>query len=94
MKTIPSLVFVRSHARKYMRMRLSILLSLFRAQQGYTKKEPPGVLFKLFSDSLNMKRLPSDLAIFTLVKLFELTRPPSDSLTLFRSRWTIVRKRN
>ena len=32
---------------------------------------PPGVLFKLFSDSLNMKRLPSDLAIFTLDKLFE-----------------------
>ena len=33
--------------------------------------EPIGVPFKLFSDSLNMKRLPSDLAIFTLVKLFE-----------------------
>ena len=32
---------------------------------------PPGVFFKLFSDSLNMKRLPSDLAIFTLVKVFE-----------------------
>jgi hypothetical protein len=36
-----SLVFVRSHARKYMRTRSSTLLSLFRAQQGYTKKEPP-----------------------------------------------------
>jgi hypothetical protein len=58
------------------------------------KKEPPGVLFKLFSDSLNMKRLSSDLAIFMLAKVFEVTRPSSDSLTLFRSRWTIVRKRN
>jgi hypothetical protein len=36
-----SVVFVRSCARKYMRTRSSILLSLFRAQQGYTKKEPP-----------------------------------------------------
>jgi hypothetical protein len=35
------------------------------------KKEPPGVLFKLFSDSLNMKRFPSDLVLFTLVKVFE-----------------------
>jgi hypothetical protein len=35
------------------------------------KKEPPGVPFKLFSDSLNMKRLPSDLVLFTLVKVFE-----------------------
>ena len=51
---------------------------------------PPGVLFKLFSDSLNMKRLPSDLAIFMLVKVFEVMRPLSDSLTLFWSRWTIV----
>ena len=35
------------------------------------KRNPPGVLFKLFSDSLNMKRLPSDLVLFTLVKVFE-----------------------
>jgi hypothetical protein len=35
------------------------------------KKEPPGVPFKLFSDSLNMKILLSDLALFTLVKVFE-----------------------
>jgi hypothetical protein len=35
------------------------------------KKEPPGVPFKLFSDSLNMKRLPSDLVLFMLVKVFE-----------------------
>jgi hypothetical protein len=47
-----------------------------------------------FHDSLNMKRLPSELAIFTLIKVFEVMRPSSDSLTLFRSRWTIVRKRN
>jgi hypothetical protein len=66
-----NVVFVRSCARKYMRMRSSILLSLFRTQQGYTKKEPPGVLFKLFSDSLIMERSPSNLVIFTLDKLFE-----------------------
>ena len=35
------------------------------------KKEPPRVPFKLFSDSLNMKRLTSDLVLFTLVKVFE-----------------------
>jgi hypothetical protein len=35
------------------------------------KKEPPGVPFKLFSNSLNMKILPSDLVLFTLVKEFE-----------------------
>jgi hypothetical protein len=35
------------------------------------KKEPPGVPFKLFSDSLNMKRVSSDLDLFTLVKVFE-----------------------
>ena len=35
------------------------------------KKEPLGVIFELFSDSLNMKRLSSDLVLFTLVKLFE-----------------------
>jgi hypothetical protein len=71
MKTIPSLVFVLSHARKYVRMQPSILLSLFRTRKGYTKKEPTGVPFKLFSDSLNMKRLLSDLVIFTLIKVFE-----------------------
>ena len=66
-----SLVFFYSHARKYMRTQSSTILSLFQDQQGYMKKEPPGVLFKLFSDSLNMKRLPSDLVIFTLIKVFE-----------------------
>jgi hypothetical protein len=35
------------------------------------KRNPPGVFFKLFLDSLNMKRSPSDLAIFTLDKVFE-----------------------
>jgi hypothetical protein len=35
------------------------------------KNEPPGVPFKLFLDSPNMKRLLSDLVIFTLVKVFE-----------------------
>jgi hypothetical protein len=54
-----------------MRMQPSILLSLFRTRKGCMKKEPTGVPFKLFSDSLNMKILPSELAIFTLVKVFE-----------------------
>ena len=35
------------------------------------KKEPPGFPFKIFSDSLNMKGLPSNLVIFMLVKVFE-----------------------
>jgi hypothetical protein len=35
------------------------------------KKEPLGVLFKLFSDSLIMKRFSSNLVIFMLVKVFE-----------------------
>jgi hypothetical protein len=36
-----SVVFVRSCARKNMRTWSSIILSLFRDQQGYLKKEPP-----------------------------------------------------
>jgi hypothetical protein len=71
MKTIPSLVFVISHALKSMTMESSKILSLFQSRKGYMKKEPPGVPFNLFSDSLNMKRLPSDLVLFTLVKVFE-----------------------
>jgi hypothetical protein len=39
MKTILSLVFVRSHARKSMRMQLSRILSFFRTRKGYTKNE-------------------------------------------------------
>jgi hypothetical protein len=35
------------------------------------KNEPLGVPFKLFSNSLNMKRLLSDLVLFMLVKVFE-----------------------
>jgi hypothetical protein len=35
------------------------------------KKETPGDSFKLFSDSLNMKILPSDLVFFMLIKFFE-----------------------
>jgi hypothetical protein len=48
-----------------------MLLSLFWTLKGYTKKEPPGVPFKLFSDSLNMKILSRDPVLFTLVKVFE-----------------------
>jgi hypothetical protein len=35
------------------------------------KKEPHGVPFKLFSNSPNMKILPSDLVLFMLVKVLE-----------------------
>jgi hypothetical protein len=61
---ISSMVLVPSHARKNMRMELSKRLSLFWTHKGYTKKEPPRVVIKIFSDSLNMKILSSDLASF------------------------------
>jgi hypothetical protein len=35
------------------------------------KNEPPGVPYKLFSDSLNMKRWSSNLVLFMLIKVFE-----------------------
>jgi hypothetical protein len=35
------------------------------------KKEPPGVPFKLFSDSLNIKILSSDIVLFMLVKVLD-----------------------
>jgi hypothetical protein len=60
----------------------------------HEKGTPLELTLSPFHDSLNMKSLASDLAIFMLVKVFELMRPPSDSLTLFRSRWIIVRKRH
>jgi hypothetical protein len=66
-----SSIFVCSHAHKSIRMQLSRILSLFRTHKGYMKKEPPGVPFNLFSDSLNMKIFPSNLVLFTLVKVFE-----------------------
>jgi hypothetical protein len=69
-KTSSSL-FVRSHARKSMRTQPSILLSFFRTRHGNTKRETHGVSFKLFSHSIKMKRLSSDLVLFTLVKVFE-----------------------
>jgi hypothetical protein len=66
-----SSVFVRSHARKSMRMQPSILLSSFRTRHGNMKSETHGVSFKLFSRSVKMKRLSSDLVLFMLVKVFE-----------------------
>jgi hypothetical protein len=56
------------------------------------KKEPTGVPFKLFSDSLNMKRLSSDLVLFMLVKVFEENVLLSDSLSLFRSHQLLYEK--
>ena len=76
MKQIMSSIFVISYAHKYMRMCLTILLSLFQTRKGYTKREPPGVIFKLVLDSLNMKILLSDLASFhTRLKGFERVSP-------------------
>jgi hypothetical protein len=65
-----SLVFVRSHAQKSMRTQPSILFLFFRTRHGNTKRETHGVLFKLYSCSIKMKILPSDLVLFTLVKVF------------------------
>jgi hypothetical protein len=66
-----SSVFVRSRARKSMRMQLSIILSPFRTHHGNTKREAHGVSFNLFSHSIKMKILSSDLVLFTLIKVFE-----------------------
>jgi hypothetical protein len=44
---------------------------IFRTCHGNTKNETYGVSFKLFSRFVKMKRLSSDLVIFTLVKVFE-----------------------
>ena len=66
-----SSVFVHSRAHKSMRMKPSILLSSFCTRHGSTKNETRGVSFKLFSHSIKTKRVPSDLVLFTLVKVFE-----------------------
>jgi hypothetical protein len=58
------------------------------------KRNPPGVDFKPFSRLPKNEKIAERLAIFTLVKVFEFMHPPSDSLTLFRSRWIVVRKRH
>jgi len=51
---------------------LSDNLSLFYPHEtNITKKDNIGVIFKFFSNSLKMKRLSSDLVLFTLVKVFE-----------------------
>jgi hypothetical protein len=69
-KTSSSL-FVHSRARKFMRTQPSILLLYFRTHHGNMKSDTHGVSFKLFSHSIKMKRLTSDLVLFTLVKVFE-----------------------
>ena len=63
---IPSLVFVLSRARKYMRMQPGKLYLFFGPVRIHKpmEKKPPGVIFKLFLDSLNMKSLSSDLSSF------------------------------
>jgi hypothetical protein len=91
----PQVPFIRSctcekHENVIERCFISFPGSMWLHEKG----TPLELTLSSFHDSLNMKRLPSDLALFTLVKVFEVTRPSSDSLTLFRSRWTIVRKRN
>jgi hypothetical protein len=37
----PRVTFIRSSTCKKLRTRSSVVLSLFRARYGYTKKEPP-----------------------------------------------------
>jgi hypothetical protein len=91
----PQASFIRSCAcQKYKNVIERCFISFPGSLWLHEKGTPLELTLSSFHDSLNMKRLPSDLAIFTLVKVFEVTRPSSDSLTLFRSRWTIVRKRN
>jgi hypothetical protein len=64
-------VLILSHARETMRMESNSLLLFFRTRNGNTKNETYGVSFKLFSRSIKMKRLSSNLVLFTLVKVFE-----------------------
>jgi hypothetical protein len=76
----PRVTFIRSSTCKKNLERDRALFYLFSGLVMVTRKRnPPGVDFKPIHDSLNMKRLSSDLAIFTLVKVFEFTHPPSDS---------------
>jgi hypothetical protein len=91
----PQAPFIHScTCEKHKNMIEHCFISFLGSLWSHKKGTPTEVNFKLFSDSLNMKRLPSDLAIFTFVKVFEFTHPSSDNLTLFRSRWNIVQKRN
>ena len=62
-----------SHSLKGLKGHLSSEnLSLFRPREtNITKKDNIGVIFKFFSDSLNMKISSSDLVLFTLIKVFE-----------------------
>jgi hypothetical protein len=60
----------------------------------YEKGTPLELTLGPFHDSLKNEKIVERLAIFTLVKVFELMHPPSNSLTLFRSRWIVVRKRH
>ena len=44
----------------------------FQARKiSHFEKRPNGVFFKLFSGSLNMKRLSTDIVFFTLIKALE-----------------------
>ena len=62
-----------SHSLKGLKGRLSSdNLSLFRPREtNIMKKDNIGVIFKFFSDSLNMKIFLSDIVLFTLIKVFE-----------------------
>jgi hypothetical protein len=58
------------------------------------KKEPRGVVFKLFSDSLNMKIFRVILIPFPLVKRFERAHLSSDNLSLFQPHETNIMKKD
>jgi hypothetical protein len=66
-----SMVLILSHAHATMRMNRVTLYHFFSESYGNTKNEPYGVSFKIFSNSLKMKILLSDLGLFTLLKVFE-----------------------
>ena len=60
------------HALETQYQRSKSVSDSFQARKiSHSEKRPNGVFFKLFSSSLNTKRLSSDLVFFTLVKAFE-----------------------
>jgi hypothetical protein len=91
----PQVTFIHScTCKKHENMIERCFISFPGSLWLHEKGTPLELTLSFFHDSLNMKILSRDLALFTLVKVFEVTRPSSDSLTLFQSRWTIVRKRH
>ena len=68
-KVIERLLQHFGHALKTQYQMSESVSDSFQARKiSHFEKRPNGVFFKLFSCSLNMKRLSSDLVFFTLIK--------------------------